>query len=289
MIEFHADDYGFFYNQSKRIIKAIDEGIIDSISVVVTGDNLRKCARLLGDRKVKTCLHINLIEGKGVARGGRDILVNEDGTFRLSFARLLMISYNPFARKRYKRRLKSEIYRQICLFSRYYGKILCIDSHVHFHVIPVVFDALVEVIKEHAIKVDYIRIPKEKISLLEIKNFKLIDLVKIIVLNILCTRNEFKYSAFLHGINKMSFFCVMRRKNMNPDVVEKRLQGVDDCEVLFHPGGCYEKGDLEQITLRADKVFFSSINRKVELKLTKELKKRMDNMKLNTMRDVRGI
>ena len=79
-----------------------------------------------------------------------------------------------------------------------------------------------------------------------------------------------------------AFFGILYSGRMNMKVVKNiRDHIAEDCEILFHPGGCYEREDLESIKHKGDLKFFSSKNRIVELRTLKALREAAENVGSN--------
>lgn len=277
MIEFHADDFGMFYHQSERILEAVDDGPVNAISVIVTSDELDECIKLLGKRQIKIAFHINIVSGRAAADRYKDYdsVITRNGRFRTSFAKLLCASYTPFIRSKYKSVVKDEISAQMIIYRRYFTGKLRIDSHAHFHMVPLVFDALIEVLNENKLDVEYIRFPAETILP---GNIRPVNLLKVLVLRILCIRNKIRHRSLSRKLEQRNFYGVLHSGNMNKNVVHNILSYAEknhqnDCEILFHPGGCYEQADLDSIDYPADRIFFSSDNRNTELNVLKALNK----------------
>lgn len=172
MLIFHADDYGLSKNVSIDILKLAQKGLLDSISILPNMNCFDFCIEMLFNnpnshvRNLLISIHLNLMEGHCCAPPSQvPLLVDSNGYFKLSWSFLFMISYHPLLRKQYKEQLSIELNAQIKLFlkkmpSNYQ---LRIDSHQHTHLIPVVWDALFEVIKNNHYTCEFIRIPIEPI------------------------------------------------------------------------------------------------------------------------------
>ena len=65
MTEFHADDYGLFPKQSKRILRCITEGACNGISIMPNSPYLSECMEMLARSGVST----------GVADSGQSDLI----------------------------------------------------------------------------------------------------------------------------------------------------------------------------------------------------------------------
>lgn len=134
-----------------------------------------------------------------------------------------------------------------------------------------------QVLQEEMLPVEYIRFPDEDLSIYfrnrkQISGFKMINLVKVLVLKVLATRNRRKYRSYLSSMEKRLFVGValsgnMRLENVNailPDAIhtaEKKGWGI---ELLAHPGGVYLPGDIDQLTHSGDIKFLTSIDRQKE-------------------------
>lgn len=281
-IEYHADDFGLFPTQSQRILDCHTRGKLNGVSVMPNGEALEACMALLEPvrEQVAVTIHLNLIEGKCLTSPKRG-LTDPDGTLRVSFEKLLLRSWLP-GRNGIKQWLKEEFLTQIRMVARYLppNSALRLDSHAHYHMVPVAFDALMEVIAEEGLEVSYIRIPKEHLSLYgrhlgQLHSFVPINLVKVLVLNILAARNERKYRDYLNGLEKRVFLGVflsgrMYRENVEPileDAIALARKKGQKLEILAHPGGVEEPEDIQKLTNDQDVAFLTSAMRRKETSL----------------------
>lgn len=281
-IEWHADDYGMTIKQSKDILKCYYDGCLNGVSIMPNSKNLDECMKLLKDTKEKMSItvHLNLIEGHCCTDdvGDVSLLTNKDGIFNSSFFSLLLHSFLP-GRSKYREQITIELSNQIESVRRFINfDSIRLDSHVHFHMIPIVFDSLIDVIKAKNLNIEYIRIPDEPIliyikNIFRIKNIKLINIVKVLILKILALRNKKIYSnVFKDKIPTKIFMGVMLSGNMFLDDVKKvlpsfiKLAQKKKCtlEILFHPGGIYEVDEIRNITNLDDYKFLTSNNRNLE-------------------------
>jgi hypothetical protein len=143
--------------------------------------------------------------------------------------------------------------------------------------IPVVFDAMMDVIREEKLDVSYIRIPREYLSLYFrhrecLRDFSPINLVKVGILNILALRNGWKHRALLSKMEKKLFMGVflsgcMYYENISPVLPDARalaLRKQWGLEILAHPGGVYEAEDIRTLTNQDDIRFLTSEQRRRE-------------------------
>lgn len=291
MTEFHADDYGLFPTQSRRILDCCRDGALNGVSVMTNSACLPECMALLEPYmdKLHIAVHLNFMEGRCLSDPAKvDMLVKPDGTFSASFGKLLLASILPVRRK-CQEQLRLEMKAQIVALLPYMdGKPLRIDSHAHYHMIPVVFDALMDVIREEDLMVAYIRIPRESLPIYwphrkELRYFRPINLIKTAVLNILAERNLRKCRLALAGQERNVFLGVLYSGRMCGQniraVLKDALQLAEKrggmLEILAHPGGVYEESDLMQLTNPDDIDFLSSPFREEEAAALRELKKQL--------------
>lgn len=280
MTEFHADDYGLFTAQSKRILQCKETGALNGISIIPNGDELADCLSLLPDTGLSLTVHLNLMQGHCLAEPSSvSLLTDQNGVFSVGFCELLFCSLFG-KRDVYKRQLKRELSAQIHALLPVFekrGLPLRIDGHAHWHMIPVVFDALMEVIRDEKIPVSYIRIPAEPASVymknfFRILPFPPINIIKSILLSILAQINRHRWKEMLGHMEEHIFLGVLlsgcfdlrRMKAVLPDaesMAEKLCRGL---ELLVHPGAVLEAEDIARVTSENDRRFFTSSARQAE-------------------------
>lgn len=294
-MEYHADDYAMFPAQSQRILDCHWNGKLNGISVLPNGHHLDACMDMLSraGADIAVTVHLNIIEGVSLSPAAEvPLLVEQNGVFRITFGKLLLCSFLP-VRGLYKAQLKQEFRAQIRRVHPYLspGRPLRLDSHAHYHMVPVAFDALMELIREDALDVSYIRIPKEQVGvylrhLKKFRDFAPINLVKVLILNLLSLRNERKYRAQLAGMEQKLFMGVflsgcMYRDNVEPllpdmfRLAQKQGKGL---ELLAHPGAVYEPEDIRFLTFPDDIAFLTSKMRTEEATLFESERKSSANM-----------
>lgn len=285
-IEFHADDFGLFPTQSQRIMDCHDYGNLNGISILPNSAQLDACMELfyLRQKKIAATIHLNLIEGKSVSDPKTiPLLTDQYGNLHCSFGMLLLRSFLP-GKAKLLLQLKKEIRAQIsAVCSRLPPSDrdhLRIDSHAHYHMLPVVFDAMMCVIREDHLPVTYIRIPKEHFSIYQkhwktIRHFAPINLIKVIVLNLLAMRNQIHYGNYLKSLEHKLFMGVLLSGSMFlenvapliPDAVRLAEKKHCSLEILAHPGGIYEPEDISQLTFKGDVSFMGNVFRRKEASL----------------------
>lgn len=147
----NADDFGLCKAINRAVFEGYQNGILKSVSLVANGEGFEEAVNTI----IPQCpdlgigIHLNVIEGLSLCE---DIptLVNSDGKFNNSFLRLLIKAYNP-KEKEFMIELEREFRLQIeKIMSK--TKVTHIDSHLHIHAIPKIFDLVCKLAKEYGIK-----------------------------------------------------------------------------------------------------------------------------------------
>ncbi len=285
MIEYHADDYGMFKTQSKHIIDCYHEGALNGISIMPNSPYLDECMADIADirKKMAVTVHLNFVEGKPLTGAKASRLINGDGNFSIGFGKLLLVGYVPVLRYFYRKQVKREVEAQLLKCQPYMNDDkFRIDGHLHFHMLPIVFDAVMQVVKENNLQVSYIRFPREELEIYrrasgKVKGIKPINIVKVMVLNTLASRNERKYRDVLTtlDVKRKLFMGVMLSGHMFYDEVKECIshaadimadRGLQDMEILFHPGDVTEENEVKELTSKDDLNFLNinSKNRQLE-------------------------
>ena len=165
MLYFCADDYGISDKSNARIEECLAQGVLNKVSVLPNGD-LGAFRQRLSCYGAKLSLHLNLVEGYPLSDPKEiDLLVAKDGAFRHSFVGLFFLSLSG-KRARLQKQLYKELEKQIAFWTEAMGEgvPICMDSHQHTHMIPLVFRTLMQVLGDKGVAVECIRFPAEPIS-----------------------------------------------------------------------------------------------------------------------------
>lgn len=281
-IIFHADDFGANREISEHILDCFRDGALNSLSVLPNSLHLSKCMTLLEPyrQEIAVSVHLNLAEGHCMADETQvPWLVDERGMFAISFFKVLLLSFTG-KKKELKRQLQAEMKAQLQAMLPYIHE-LRIDSHQHYHMIPLVLQSIFAAIKElrqegnNVPEIMFIRIPAEPI-LPFIKHpalyltYRPINLVKNIVLNIL---NAFdgallkpyrKKTAVFFGILLSGRMDIQRVSAFRRDferIAEKRGLPL---EILCHPGGVQKPDELMDVQNQDCVGFYMSEGRAIE-------------------------
>lgn len=261
MIYYHADDFGITTKQADIILDCCQNGKCNSISIMPNSPQLLQCHDVinqLSDKNLRYVIHINLIEGHSVADPQKvTLLTNQQGMLNCSFGSLLKSCFYPLAKRRLiYQQLKEEIAAQLeQVISTYHLHKICLDSHQHLHMIPLVYHAMMAVVREKNIPIEAIRIPVDPLSPLLttprlLLKMPFINAVKWFILKILSLG---KTTKLIHsGIEVPLFFGIFYTCQMTPEVVSTMLPKYKkladrmnkNLELMFHPGAVYEKEKL---------------------------------------------
>ena len=185
----------------------------------------------------------------------------------LGWGGLFAASYLPHKRKKIKTQLKCEIKAQLakaqgavikCMEIAAESGVPCgqkglrIDSHQHAHMIPVVWEAVLEVVREEGYALEYIRNSKEALGIFLTdvslyKTYRPINFVK----NRLLALYSHKVDRYCkkHGLEQMYLWGLIMSGHMDydrivtlyPKIAHKAQKDGRVLEILFHPGRMFPK------------------------------------------------
>ncbi len=304
-IDIHADDYALTENTSKDMLACMKAGKLHSISIVPNTSCFEKCMEMLYNEIPDMpflpllSVHLDFVEGRSLAGKGETPLLVRDGSdlTGLSWGGLFKLSYLPWKRAEAKRQLKLEIKAQIervqevvkrCMEIAQKNNIPCgqkglrIDSHQHAHMIPVVWEAVTEVVAEEGYSLEYIRNSKEVlgafVSELSLwSSYRPINFVKNRLLSLYshkvdryCTRT---------GLEQMYLWGLIMSGRMDFDRIEKLYKKVSGkaqkdgrtLEILFHPGLMLPEEVTQEVGKEAAEEFYLTDGRKIEYEAVMKL------------------
>lgn len=276
-VDVHADDYALSLHTSRELLNCMKAGRLKSISIVPNMDCFKECMELL--KKEADVLpffpawsvHLNLVEGKSLSgKEKTPALSDSRGCLHKSWEAVWLGNYMPGRRKRLKNQLKEEIRAQIdCLWKEPSyawlkkrkgpdGSVqngLRIDGHQHTQMIPVVRDALCEVLKEGRYPVAYIRLSAEPLAPFFrepalYRTYRPVNLLKNLLLNSYRRGAEKAFSAvlteetaskepekmYLWGLLMSGRMDRGRVERLYPHMLRKAARDGRSLEILFHPG-----------------------------------------------------
>ncbi len=285
-IDIHADDYAYSTHTSMDILDCIKQGKLDSFSIICNTDYFEESMELLYktipslDFLPLISVHLDIPEGE-----------SDSDLFPMSWGALFFASYTP-KRKEVKAALKKELKRQIDKTQEVIERCIQIakengvktkqegirlDSHIHTHLIPVVWDALTEVIDEEDYGIEYIRNPKEpllpflkEISL--IPSYGIANIIKNRILMLYsgkvdryCERHKLD-KMYMWGLTMSGHMDFERIERLYPAMSEKAKKDGRILELLFHPGQAL----MEEYGREMNRNYFNNANASLNRTIEKE-------------------
>lgn len=261
----NADDFGMTKDFNNAVLYGYNNGFLKSASICANGDAfnnainevLPECPGLgLG-------VHLNIIEGHSLTNC--DILTDRNGNFNSGYLGLLLKSNS----REFLRQTEKEFRAQIEKVLKH-AKPDHIDSHVHTHAIPAIFNITVKLAKEY--EIPYIRTQNEEIyfvpKILKHINLKYPpNILKIFLLNYFTRINKktlegtgLKTNDYLIGVGYTGL--------MDEMAIEQGLLALpdEDCiaEALIHPCKFEKKKKNQRFTeflITQDKALEEKIKR----------------------------
>lgn len=147
----NADDFGLSKALNRAVFEGYQAGLLKSASLVANGEAFDEAINSI----IPQCpdlgvgIHLNIMEGQSLCED-LTALTDSNGVFNNSYVNLLIKAYNPKEIEFYPQ-LEREFRRQIeKIMSK--TRVTHIDSHVHVHSIPKIFDMVCRLAKEYEIK-----------------------------------------------------------------------------------------------------------------------------------------
>jgi len=157
----NADDFGLSRGANLGIVKAWQEGILTSTSLMVRGAAAEEAVALAKQHPgLQVGLHLTLVQGRGVLPAqGLPALVDASGSFGND---PVMAGMRYFFRKPLRKQLFKEIEAQITAFLDTGLPLSHVDGHLNIHMHPAVFDVLAELMPTYGITT--FRLSRENLS-----------------------------------------------------------------------------------------------------------------------------
>lgn len=297
-IDIHADDYALTVHTSQDMLECMRAGKLDSISIVPNMSCFETCMEMLY-AQIPTLpfvplmsVHLDFVEGRSLAgRKEVPLLVRGDTDLMgLSWGGLFTYSYLPGKRRQLKKQLKREIKAQIAQAQKAIDKcgeianrhgVACeqkglrLDSHQHAHMIPVVWEAVLEVVREEGFPLSYIRNSKEVLGVFLAqrslwKTYRLVNFVKNRLLSFYAHKVDRYYASqgmeqmYLWGLVMSGRMDKARIEILYPKMLQKAKQDGRTLEILFHPGLTLREEATPEIAKEAADDFYMRKDRHVE-------------------------
>lgn len=286
----HADDFGACEEVTENILDVYRNAHLTSVSILVNGLDFKRAMSVLASEKaLKYSIHFNITEGPCMADKSKvPLLVSDKGMFNRSFFKILMNSYLPGA-KALKSQVKEELAAQLAVFldtedelgmARFLDdgrRIIRVDSHQHFHMIPMVLKCILEICDERKLFIEFLRIPHEPLGPIMTKpqflfTYRPINFVKNRVLYVLAVMNHMRLKPYIRDGRSAVFFGMMMSCEMDvaralplfDAFVKKANKKNRPLEILAHPGQCTDESNLMDVDNELCKEFYMSAKRMTE-------------------------
>ena len=276
----HADDYGVSQGPNERILECHDHGHLNSLSILANGKGFDAAMDEYKKRDdLRLAVHLNLVERESILPPSEvSALINERGQFKYSFVTLWLtyLLSAPKRRRTLREQVKQELIAQIDKVQQSAGPEyeIQVDGHTHAHMVPFVFDVIVEIAKEKSIS--YVRIPREPfhLSIPDSKRMGItwaVNIVKHTLLNTLSWIHARKLKRL--GVQHCEYFIgVLYVGFMTAEIARVALASIRNrldedavVEVLFHPGGTTDEEEAQiWNNYKKDKGFYLSPWRAIE-------------------------
>jgi chitin disaccharide deacetylase len=237
----HADDCGLSEGITDAIIRCCDDGWLRRTSVVANGAGWDHAVAALRRRpQLPVALHLNLFEGRPIANAAElDRLVDSSGRFHRGFVALAMEDLRDAGAARLRAQIRLELRLQ---FERFLGAFgdrgpLLVDSHAHYHLLPPVFDVLMELCADYPVA--GVRLPREPFT--PGVRPSMLNVAKHVVLRVLSRRAELALRA-RSLVTATAFVGILGSGGMTLEHVRaalarlRRVGASGPVEILFHPG-----------------------------------------------------
>jgi hopanoid biosynthesis associated protein HpnK len=139
----NADDFGISEEVNEAVVRAFNEGVLTSTSLMVTGVAFEQAVRLAKENPgLAVGIHLVTVVGRSVLPPSQiPTLVDEGGNFSNNpTAAGLKYFFSPRARQE----LRKELAAQFDKFRSTGLELSHIDGHLHLHVHPVIFNAALQ-------------------------------------------------------------------------------------------------------------------------------------------------
>lgn len=232
----NADDFGYSRANNLAIQRGTQSGVITSTSLMANMDGFEHAVEeILPTLQADVGVHLNIIEGKSLTN--QSMLCDKNGNFNNSYGALILKSLNGEFLKQVETEFRAQIEKVLA-----YTKVSHIDSHVHTHAIPAIFEKTTELAKEY--EIPYIRTQGEKPYKVKEKPVDkrfCINTIKNALLNTFSLINK-------KGDIKTNdnFIGVLYTGNMDENAILeglKKIQSDSVTEVIFHPNLDEDKKD----------------------------------------------
>lgn len=145
-----ADDLGIDIDTNRAIEEDFVNGVLTSSCIIANGEGFNDAVENVINKHqdLDIGVHINIIEGKALTQNTKSPLTDKNGIFNKSYIYMLVNSYN----KKFLDCVEKECRCQIETILEAGIKPTYINTHVHTHSIPNLFELVCKLAKEYGIK-----------------------------------------------------------------------------------------------------------------------------------------
>lgn len=247
---FSADDFAKCEEMDVAILKGFQSGILTSTCIMANGENYDYAVNVMlpkfpdDFKNGGLGCHLNIIEGKSLLKKSPDsMLCNKDGVYNKGFIYMLIKSYNKKFMNEVEEEFRSQIEKLISDPNIGLERIDHINSHVHTHSIPKIFELTCRLASEYGIK--SVRTQKEPFYTLPLKKYKEMGIVSLcanviknLLLKFLSLKNVQTLQKYELQTNN-NFIGLLFTGFMDEESVLHGLNAIQDknsvTEVLVHP------------------------------------------------------
>ncbi len=152
----NADDFGFAPGRDRGILRALDAGIVSSVSLLANGNTCAVAAAAVQMRRVGVGVHLNLSEGKALT-GQINGLTDTQGNFYGKRRARSVFAHAAFDPGAALRELKAQVESVLG-----YGIVVDhVDYHQHMGLFPATMTLVLEVCRQFGIKAARLCAPAE--------------------------------------------------------------------------------------------------------------------------------
>ncbi len=231
----NADDFGLSNDVNRAVIRAFQEGVLTSCSLMVTGDAFEEAVRLARENPgLGVGIHLVVTSGRSaLPPGAVPALVDSGGRF----------SDNPtiaglkyLFSKRARSQLRQELAAQFERFHQTGLPFSHIDAHLHMHLHPVILKAAIELGIHY--KVRRMRVPYDDLTVAlgfnQTSVFR--KVVHSVIFGLLCRlmRRQLRGSGFIFPERVFGFFQTGKMNEAYFLHALKSLKARSN-EIYFHP------------------------------------------------------
>lgn len=144
-----ADDLGIDEAANRAVKESFGAGLLKSSCIMANGEAFDDAV----ENVVKCCagldcgVHLDIIEGKALSVGGESLITDKEGRFNNSYIQMLLKSHN----KEFLKTVETEFRVQTEKVINSGIKPVFINTHVHTHSIPAIFEITAKLAVEYGI------------------------------------------------------------------------------------------------------------------------------------------